>query len=104
MVSGVMQMADLIERSALNEAIEEFFDGVCVYDVTPFEAVYDFQSIVDAMPAVDAVPVVRCKNCKMFYMKKDIFGKVSWCKAWHRETIETMFCGWGKRKEELRDG
>lgn len=61
---------ELIERSALNEAIEEFFDGVCVYDVTPFEAVYDFQSIVNAMPAVDAVEVVRCKDCRFHYHDK----------------------------------
>ncbi len=53
----------------------------------------------DEFEDVERVEVVRCKDCKMFYMKKDIFGKVPWCKAWHRGTIETMFCGWGKRKD-----
>ena len=45
-------MLRYIEADALNAAIEEWFDGVCVYDVSPSEAVNDFQSIVDEQPTV----------------------------------------------------
>lgn len=41
-----------IDADALNVAIEKWFDGVCVYDVSPFEAVNDFQSIVDEQPTI----------------------------------------------------
>lgn len=42
----------LIDADALNIAIEEDFDGVCVYDVSPYEAVNDMQSIVDRQPTI----------------------------------------------------
>ena len=45
-------MPRYIEADALNAAIEEWFDGVCVYDVSPSEAVNDFQSIVDEQPTI----------------------------------------------------
>jgi len=41
-----------IDADALNAAIEAWFDGACVYDVSPSEAVYDFQSIVDEQPTI----------------------------------------------------
>ena len=45
-------MPRYIDADALNAAIEEWFDGVCVYDVSPSEAVNDFQSIVDEQPTI----------------------------------------------------
>lgn len=52
-------MDDLISRAVLNNAIEQEYDGVCVYDVSGSQAISDFQTIVDIQPAVDAVPVVH---------------------------------------------
>lgn len=57
LVEGVEVMNDLISREALNKAIEEEYEGVCVYDVSGSEVVRDFQTIVDIQPAVDAIPV-----------------------------------------------
>ena len=45
-------MARYIDADALNSAIEEWFDGICVYDVSPSEAVNDFQSIIDEQPTI----------------------------------------------------
>ena len=45
-------MPRYIDADSLNVAIEKWFDGVCVYDVSPSEAVYDFQSIVDEQPTI----------------------------------------------------
>ena len=45
-------MPRYVDVEALNAAIEEWFDGVCVYDVSPSEAVNDFQSIVDEQPTI----------------------------------------------------
>ena len=45
-------MPRYIDADALNAAIEKWFDGVCVYDVSPSEAVNDFQSIVDEQPTI----------------------------------------------------
>lgn len=50
-------MSRLIDADELYKLIEEDFNGVCVYDVDPSEAVSDFQSIVDRTPTVDAEPV-----------------------------------------------
>lgn len=45
-------MPRYIDADALNAAIEKWFDGVCVYDVSPSEAANDFQSIVDEQPTI----------------------------------------------------
>lgn len=50
-------MSRLIDAEELYELIEKEFDGVCVYDVDPSEAVNDFQNIVDLAPTVDAEPI-----------------------------------------------
>ena len=42
----------LIDADLLYEAIEEDFDGVCVYDVSPSEAISDMQRIIDYAPTV----------------------------------------------------
>ena len=96
-----------IDADALNVAIEKWFDGVCVYDVSPFEAVNDFQSIVDEQPTVspdEVRGVVRCKDCK-------------WCHAGYCEKYDDLipwgcankpwedwFCADGKRREIIKEG
>ena len=40
----------MIDEKKLIEDIEKEFDGVCVYDVSPSQAVNDFVEIVDRQP------------------------------------------------------
>lgn len=47
----------LINADEFMKAVEEAFDGVCVYDVPPSEAISDIERIVDSMPTIDAEPV-----------------------------------------------
>lgn len=42
----------MIDEKKLIEDIEKEFDGVCVYDVSPSQAVNDFVEIVDRQPKV----------------------------------------------------
>lgn len=46
----------LIDADALLIAVEKDFEGVCVYDVPPSEAVSDFERIVDQMPTIAGLP------------------------------------------------
>lgn len=95
-----------IDADALNIAIEEWFDGVCVYDVDPSEAVNDFQSIVDEQPTVspdEVRGVVHCKECKWChagYCEKhdDIIPWGCANKPW-----EDWFCADGKRREAIKE-
>lgn len=43
----------MIDEKKLIEDIEKEFEGVCVYDVSPSQAVNDFVEIVDRQPKVD---------------------------------------------------
>lgn len=56
----------LIDADALNKSIEEEFDGVCTYDVSPSTAVSDFERIVDAQPTIEAVEVVHAEIITVF--------------------------------------
>lgn len=42
----------MIDEKRLIEDIEKEFDGMCVYDVSPSQAVADFVEIVDRQPKV----------------------------------------------------
>ena len=42
----------MIDEKKLIADIEEEFDGVCSYDVSPSQAVQDFTDIVDRQPKV----------------------------------------------------
>lgn len=42
----------MIDEKKLIEDIEKEFDGVCVYDVSPSQAVNDFVEIVDRQPKI----------------------------------------------------
>lgn len=46
----------MIDEKKLIEDIEKEFDGVCVYDVSPSQAVNDFVEIVDRQPKVGWIP------------------------------------------------
>lgn len=48
----------MIDEKKLIEDIEKEFDGVCVYDVSPSQAINDFVQIVDRQPKVgEWIPV-----------------------------------------------
>lgn len=46
----------MIDEKKLIEDIEQEFVGVCVYDVSPSQAVTDFIEIVDRQPIIDRQP------------------------------------------------
>ena len=46
----------MIDEKKLIEDIEKEFVGVCVYDVSPSQAVTDFIEIVDRQPIIDKQP------------------------------------------------
>lgn len=46
----------LIDADALMIAVEKEFEGCCVYDVSPSEAVSDIERIVDSMPTIAGTP------------------------------------------------
>ena len=48
-----------IDVDELKKLIEEEFNGVCVYDVSPDEAISDFCDAVDNCPSADVAPVVH---------------------------------------------
>lgn len=57
----------MIDEKKLIEDIEKEFVGVCVYDVSPSQAVTDFIEIVDRQPIIDKQPRVGewipCSDC-----------------------------------------
>lgn len=66
----------LIDADALMVAVEKEFEGVCVYDVPPSEAVSDFEHIVDSIPAVDAEPVRRGKRTVYTIWHSSAWGEI----------------------------
>lgn len=83
----------LIDAKELGEKIEEEFDGICAYDVSPDEAVNDFQDIVDSCKTIDAAPVVHghWKNVKRVLNTK--WGECSNCDRCHEVTRYCPYCG-----------
>ena len=88
-----------IDADELKKLTEEEFKGVCVYEVSPDEAVSDFCDVVDNCPSADVAPVVhgrwieeldnvlscRCSVCEHTYKiyEDDINGYpyCAWCGA-----------------------
>lgn len=71
----------MIDEKKLIESIEKEFEGVCVYDVSPSQAIADFVDIVDRQPKVgEWIPceVVdhpeHCRDCEV--TRKDTVGYV----------------------------
>lgn len=65
----------LIRSDKLEAAIEEFFTGVCVYDVAPFEAVRDFHSIIDGLAPLTDEEIkaeVRHRGYKMIKIPEPV--------------------------------
>lgn len=48
-------MEGYVNREELIEAVNREFEGVCVYDVAPSEAVSDFERIIDSVENTDVV-------------------------------------------------
>lgn len=46
----------LIDVDKLEKAIDDFFEEICVYDVSPNEAVEDFQNIVNDIETIEFRP------------------------------------------------
>lgn len=55
-----------IDADELKKLTEEEFKGVCVYDVSPDEAVSDFCDVVDNCPSADVAPVVHGQWIKVY--------------------------------------
>lgn len=55
-----------IDADELKKLVEEEFKGVCVYDVSPDEAISDFCDVVDNCSSVDVAPVVHGRWIRAF--------------------------------------
>lgn len=89
-------MADLIDRAALEKALEQI--NICIaVDKTKM-----FRLIKNA-PAVDAVEVVRCKDCKHVESVVTPYGERWSCYAWDRYTYPDGYCQEGEFDGERRD-
>lgn len=71
-------MPRLIDADALIKAVEKDFEGVCVYDVPPSEAVSDFERIIDSMPTIDAEPVRHGRWIDDMYFDEPV-TRCTWC-------------------------
>lgn len=59
---------------------------------------------IERVPTVDAEPVVRCKDCKKYIpCQKLPIGTSKWCDLFDRATCEMKYCGWGERREDVRE-
>lgn len=52
-------MSRYIDADELKKLVEEEFKGVCVYDVSPDEAIQDFCDVVDNCSSADVAPFVH---------------------------------------------
>jgi len=86
-------MPRYIDADALNAAIEEWFDGACVYDVSPSEAVYDFQSIVDEQPTISPDEVRGVGKWSEGGYFDEMYGRSCVCSACGRDALGfTNYC------------
>lgn len=86
----------LIDAEELGEKIEEEFDGICAYDVSPDEAVNDFQDIVDSCKTIDAAPVVHGHWSKEMFYTEDFMGNRTYgykCSVCDKLANRLQFCG-----------
>ena len=75
----------MIDEKKLIEDIEKEFDGVCVYDVSPSQAIADFIEIVDRQPKVgEWIP------CSERLPKETDYYLVTG--QWKGEEIKTWVC------------
>ena len=88
-----MRFGDL---DALRESIKERYEGT--EDSTgkwrTYGNYWDACEMIENAPTVDAVPVVRCKDCKWFYL-----GDCEWMLRPQINNVE-WFCPRGERREE----
>lgn len=95
-------MADLIDRQAVNDALDKTCDIVCQYSkkqryamcgACPLGSAYD---VIENVPATDAVEVVRCKDCKHYDLAKNGVNGV--CNRQYGSFNAFDFCSYGERK------
>ena len=98
----------MIDEKKLIEDIEKEFDGVCVYDVSPSQAVNDFVEIVDRQPEVgqwipvsERLPPIDMSypnaNDYLVYYEHGYYDVASYSninRFWHEHTTEPYWnCG-----------
>lgn len=76
----------LIDADKLTKAIDDFFEGICVYDVSPNEAIEDFQNIVNNIETIESRP-----KGKWIYTHGDYF-KVRCGVCGFENQCEDNFC------------
>ena len=97
-------MAEYIEREALMRRIKEIHCAECdSYHGVRCRACWvdDTLDYIDSEPAADVAPVVRCKDCKHYYMGvclKIYSDGNAHQEAWQSRKPED-FCSYGERKE-----
>ena len=77
----------MIDEKKLIEDIEKEFDGVCVYDVSPSQAVNDFVEIVDRQPK--AGQWIPCSE-RLPEERESIFKKAKGTDKWDPEMFESI--------------
>ena len=80
-------MSDYIKREDALKALSE----IAVFtDVA--------EDVVNDIPSADVVEVVRCKDCKWYYISK-VNGQ-GWCDIHENSDVDGEgFCNYGKRKD-----
>lgn len=74
----------------------ELWDFACNTDKAPNFAYVCEQ--IDNAPTIDAVPVIRCRDCKHYYVLNEVRGN---CSEYNFvEKIPIDYCSWAERKEE----
>lgn len=86
----VVRVEDLLNQ------IKDDFNSVCVYDVTPSEAISDFENSVYSAGIFNIVNCNECKYCITHY-----FGSLGYycARDYNEFRVEPNgFCSWGERK------
>lgn len=80
-------MEDYIRR---RDVVDALLDAICKGD--------NWYTVIREIPSVDAEKVVRCRNCKYVFYKKD--AGVYFCHRFndHRRTSGEKYCSYGEEK------
>ena len=78
-------------KQKLIEDIEKEFDGVCVYDVSPSQAVSDFIEIVDRQPPADQW--IPCSSGRLPKEKEIVHVTILNEDSGERRTADTKYDG-----------
>ena len=103
-------MAELIDRAAVNAALEKL-DALMRHRAETEDEEFLKVGVgitlasceIDALPTVEAEPVVRCRDCENATMTMN--DELKYCKFWQPEGGESLylpgggFCSEGKRMD-----